>query len=150
MAGRGSGSLIFTGATARCRDCTFFILHQCFSLRGAAGHSAFSAGMMAKRAVAQSLARELGPAGVHVAHVVVDAAVDNPNTHKVSHLCEIGCKTKDLLALVINLHNIVKSSTKPVEMVLCSSSPGRIQQLQRSLKLWAGWGVWWTRHRSVI
>ena len=37
---------------------------------------------MAKRAIAQSTARELGPKGVHVAHVVVDGVVDNPNTRK--------------------------------------------------------------------
>ena len=37
---------------------------------------------MAKRAIAQSSARELGPMGVHVAHVVVDGVVDNPNTRK--------------------------------------------------------------------
>ena len=35
---------------------------------------------MAKRAVVQSAARELGPQGVHVAHVIVDGVVDNPNT----------------------------------------------------------------------
>ena len=35
---------------------------------------------MAKRAIAQSAARELGPKGIHVAHVVVDGVVDNPNT----------------------------------------------------------------------
>ena len=37
---------------------------------------------MAKRALSQSLARELGPRGVHVSHVVVDGAVDNPNTRR--------------------------------------------------------------------
>ena len=37
---------------------------------------------MAKRALSQSLARELGPRGVHVSHVIVDGAVDNPNTRK--------------------------------------------------------------------
>ena len=37
---------------------------------------------MAKRALAQSLAREVGPRGVHVSHVVVDGVVDNPNTRK--------------------------------------------------------------------
>ena len=37
---------------------------------------------MAKRAVAQSAAREFGPQGIHVAHIVVDGVVDNPNTRK--------------------------------------------------------------------
>jgi len=68
MVERGRGSLIITGATA--------------STRGASGHSAFSSAKMAKRALAQSLARELGPRGVHVAHVLVDGMVDNVNTRQ--------------------------------------------------------------------
>ena len=64
MAARGRGTIIFTGATA--------------SLRGGAGFSAFSGAMSAKRMLAQSLARELGPQGVHVAHVVVDGPIDTP------------------------------------------------------------------------
>ena len=62
MAPRGWGTLIFTGATA--------------SLRGREGFSAFAAAKAGLRALAQSLARELGPEGVHVAHVVIDGAVD--------------------------------------------------------------------------
>jgi len=66
MLERGHGTIIFTGATA--------------SVRGGAGFSAFSSAMMAKRAVAQSAAREFGPRGIHVAHAVIDGVVDNPNT----------------------------------------------------------------------
>jgi len=62
MAPRGRGTLIFTGATA--------------SLRGRDGFAAFAAAKAGLRALAQSMARELGPQGVHVAHVVVDGAVD--------------------------------------------------------------------------
>lgn len=62
MTPRGRGTLIFTGATA--------------SLRGRDGFAAFAAAKAGLRALAQSLARELGPQGVHVAHVVVDGAVD--------------------------------------------------------------------------
>jgi NAD(P)-dependent dehydrogenase (short-subunit alcohol dehydrogenase family) len=62
MAKRGRGTIIFTGATS--------------SLRGSAGFSAFPGAMAAKRMLAQSLARELGPSGVHVAHVVLDGPVD--------------------------------------------------------------------------
>jgi NAD(P)-dependent dehydrogenase (short-subunit alcohol dehydrogenase family) len=62
MLPRGRGTIIFTGATA--------------SLRGAAGHSAFAGGKHALRALAQSMARELGPQGVHVAHAVIDGAID--------------------------------------------------------------------------
>jgi NAD(P)-dependent dehydrogenase (short-subunit alcohol dehydrogenase family) len=62
MAPRGRGTLIFTGATA--------------SVRGRDGFAAFAAAKAGLRALAQSLARELGPQGVHVAHVVIDGAVD--------------------------------------------------------------------------
>lgn len=62
MVPRGRGTVIFTGATA--------------SMRGAAGFSAFAGAKHALRALAQSMARELGPQGLHVAHVVIDGAVD--------------------------------------------------------------------------
>lgn len=62
MVTRGRGTIIFTGATA--------------SLRGAAHFAAFSGAKHALRALAQSMARELGPRGIHVAHVVVDGAID--------------------------------------------------------------------------
>jgi NAD(P)-dependent dehydrogenase (short-subunit alcohol dehydrogenase family) len=62
MVPRGRGAIFFTGATA--------------SLRGAAGYSAFAGGKHALRALAQSMARELGPKNIHVAHVIVDGAID--------------------------------------------------------------------------
>src|ERR1700682_1401981 len=62
MVPRGRGTILFTGATA--------------SVRGSAGFSAFSGGKHALRALAQSMARELGPQGIHVAHVVIDGAID--------------------------------------------------------------------------
>ncbi len=62
MVGRGRGSILFTGATA--------------GLRGAAGFAAFAGAKHGIRALAQSIARELGPRGIHVAHVVVDGAID--------------------------------------------------------------------------
>jgi NAD(P)-dependent dehydrogenase (short-subunit alcohol dehydrogenase family) len=62
MRPRGRGTIIFTGATA--------------SLRGGAGFSAFAGAKHALRALAQSMARELGPQGIHVAHVVIDGAID--------------------------------------------------------------------------
>ncbi len=66
MLPRGRGTILFTGATA--------------SLRGAAGFAAFSGGKQALRALAQSLARELGPEGIHVAHVVIDGPIDTEST----------------------------------------------------------------------
>ena len=62
MLPRGRGSIFFTGATA--------------SLRGRAGFSAFAGAQHALRALAQSMARELGPRGIHVAHLVIDGAID--------------------------------------------------------------------------
>ncbi len=62
MVPRGAGTILFTGATA--------------SLRGGAGFAAFAGAKAALRALAQSMARELGPLGIHVAHVVVDGAID--------------------------------------------------------------------------
>jgi NAD(P)-dependent dehydrogenase (short-subunit alcohol dehydrogenase family) len=62
MLPRGHGTILFTGATA--------------SLRGSAGFSAFAGAKHALRALAQSMARELGPRGIHVAHIVIDGAID--------------------------------------------------------------------------
>lgn len=62
MVPRGRGTILFTGATA--------------SLRGGSGFSAFAAAKHGLRALAQSMARELGPQGIHVAHVVIDGAID--------------------------------------------------------------------------
>ena len=64
MAPRGRGTILFTGATA--------------SVRGGAGYAAFAGAKHALRALAQSMARELGPLGIHVAHVVIDGAIDTP------------------------------------------------------------------------
>ena len=62
MLTRGRGTIIFTGATA--------------SLRGREGFAAFAGAKHALRALAQSMARELWPKGIHVAHPVVDGAID--------------------------------------------------------------------------
>ena len=62
MLPRGRGTILFTGATA--------------SLRGGAGFAAFAAAKAGLRATAQSLAREFGPQGLHVAHVVIDGGIN--------------------------------------------------------------------------
>ncbi|MDE3737265.1 MULTISPECIES: SDR family oxidoreductase [Pseudomonas] len=62
MVTRERGTILFTGATA--------------GLRGAAGFAAFAGAKHGIRALAQSMARELGPRNIHVAHVVVDGAID--------------------------------------------------------------------------
>jgi NAD(P)-dependent dehydrogenase (short-subunit alcohol dehydrogenase family) len=63
MVPRGHGTIIFTGASA--------------SLRGAANFAAFAAGKGGARLVAQSMARELGPRGIHVASVIIDGMIDS-------------------------------------------------------------------------
>ena len=62
MVARGRGTILFTGATA--------------GVRGAANFAAFAGAKHALRALAQSMARELGPRNIHVAHIVVDGAID--------------------------------------------------------------------------
>ena len=62
MLPRGRGTIIFTGATA--------------SLRGREGFAAFAGAKHALRALAQSMARELWPKGIHVAHLIIDGAID--------------------------------------------------------------------------
>ena len=62
MLTRGRGSIFFTGASA--------------SLRGREGFAAFAGAKHALRALAQSMARELGPKGIHVAQIIVDGAID--------------------------------------------------------------------------
>jgi len=68
MLPRGRGTILFTSATS--------------ALRGAAEFSAFAAAKSGLRAVSQSLAREWGPKGIHVASVVIDGAMDMPAIHK--------------------------------------------------------------------
>lgn len=60
------GAIFFTGATA--------------ALRGGARFAAFASAKFGLRALAQSMARELGPEGIHVAHIVVDGIIDGPRT----------------------------------------------------------------------
>ena len=63
MVPREKGTIIFTGATA--------------SIRGGVGFAAFAGAKFGLRALAQSMARELGPKGIHVGHVVVDGQIDS-------------------------------------------------------------------------
>jgi NAD(P)-dependent dehydrogenase (short-subunit alcohol dehydrogenase family) len=69
MIARGSGTILFTGATA--------------SLRGGASFSCLAVGKFGLRALAQSMARELGPRGIHVGHVVIDGQIDTPRARQM-------------------------------------------------------------------
>lgn len=83
------GTVLFTGATA--------------SLRGGVGFSAFAGGKAALRALAQSMAREFGPKGLHIAHVVVDGVIDservrNTQPERVAALGDQGLLEPDSIA----------------------------------------------------
>ena len=102
MVPRGSGTILFTGATA--------------SLRGGKGFAAFSGAKAALRMLAQSMARELGPEGVHVAHVVIDGAIDTDFIRQ-RHPDFDAAKAKDLIlspeaiaANYVTLHNQPRSA----------------------------------------
>jgi NAD(P)-dependent dehydrogenase (short-subunit alcohol dehydrogenase family) len=68
MVPQGHGTVLFTGATA--------------SMRGGQQFAAFAAAKFGVRAIAQSMAREFGPDGIHVASVVIDGGIDMPAVHK--------------------------------------------------------------------
>jgi NAD(P)-dependent dehydrogenase (short-subunit alcohol dehydrogenase family) len=70
MVEAGRGTILMTGATA--------------SLRGSARFSALAVGKFGLRALAQSMAREFGPQGVHVAHVVIDGQINTPRVREIS------------------------------------------------------------------
>jgi NAD(P)-dependent dehydrogenase (short-subunit alcohol dehydrogenase family) len=70
MVDGGRGTVLLTGATA--------------ALRGGARFSALAVGKFGLRALAQSMAREFGPRGIHVAHVVVDGQIDTPRVREMS------------------------------------------------------------------
>ena len=102
MVPRGRGTVLFTGATA--------------SVRGRDGFAAFAAAKHGLRAVAQSMARELGPQGIHVAHVVIDGAVDGVFTRQnrtdVESLLDqdVILKPEDIAAAYVNLHKQPRSA----------------------------------------
>jgi len=68
MAPRGEGTILFTGATA--------------AIKASANFAAFAAGKHGLRAVAQSMAKELGPKGIHVAHLIIDGIIDVPRVYE--------------------------------------------------------------------
>jgi NAD(P)-dependent dehydrogenase (short-subunit alcohol dehydrogenase family) len=83
MVPRGRGTILFTGATA--------------SVRGGKGFAAFAAAKFGLRAVAQAMARELGPKNIHVMHLIIDAAVDSEAIHQRLKAAK-GIEAKDIPA----------------------------------------------------
>lgn len=102
MLERGHGTIIFTGASA--------------SVRGKPGFSAFAGAKHALRALAQSMARELGPMNIHVAHTVIDGMIDSnfiremiPQVDKMRD--DEGILNPDHIAQqYVNLHNQPRSA----------------------------------------
>jgi NAD(P)-dependent dehydrogenase (short-subunit alcohol dehydrogenase family) len=96
MVPREKGTIIFTGATA--------------SIRGGPGFAAFAGAKFGLRALAQSMARELGPKGIHVGHVVVDGQINSDAVRtrfpdRVAEAPEDGLLDPDALAEAFwNLH----------------------------------------------
>lgn len=68
MVPRERGTILFTGATA--------------AMKASANFAAFASGKHGLRAVAQSMAKELGPRGIHVAHAIIDGVIDVPRVHE--------------------------------------------------------------------
>jgi NAD(P)-dependent dehydrogenase (short-subunit alcohol dehydrogenase family) len=87
MVARGSGTLVFSGATA--------------SVRGGKRTAAFASSKFALRGLAQSLARELGPQGIHVAHVVLDGLIWSAQTRARFAPEEARCMSPDDVAEVL-------------------------------------------------
>ena len=69
MVERGRGTILLTGATA--------------SMRGSANFAALATGKFGLRALAQSMAREFGPQGIHVAHVIIDGQINTPRVREM-------------------------------------------------------------------
>jgi NAD(P)-dependent dehydrogenase (short-subunit alcohol dehydrogenase family) len=102
MVPRNKGTIIFTGATA--------------SMRGGANFAAFASAKHGLKALAQSMARELGPQNIHVAHVVIDAAVEtdwikeNHPAYKELAANDGIVKPRDLAKNYVMLHQQPKNS----------------------------------------
>lgn len=84
MAARGSGSLFFTGASA--------------SVKGYAESAPFAMGKFALRGLAQSLAREMGPKGIHVAHFVIDGGIGRAGDARAAARGADGMLSPDAIA----------------------------------------------------
>ncbi len=113
MAPRGRGTILFTGATA--------------SVRGRSGLAAFAAAKHGLRALAQSMARELGPEGIHVAHVVIDGGVDGANARDSG---------RDIDALMIE-STIVRPDELAQQYLALHNQPRSVWTHELDVRPWA-------------
>jgi NAD(P)-dependent dehydrogenase (short-subunit alcohol dehydrogenase family) len=84
MVERGSGSILFTGASA--------------SVKGYAESAPFAMGKFALRGLAQSMAREFGPKGIHVAHFIIDGGIVRADDMRASSRGQDGMLLPDAIA----------------------------------------------------
>ena len=84
MLARQAGTIILSGATA--------------ARRGGAKFAAFASAKFALRGLAQSLSREFGPRGIHVAHVVIDGLIDEPQSDRRFGPAELARMDPDAVA----------------------------------------------------
>jgi NAD(P)-dependent dehydrogenase (short-subunit alcohol dehydrogenase family) len=97
MVVRGSGTILFTGATA--------------SLRGGANFANLASPKFALRALAQSMARELGPRGIHVAHVIIDGQIgETPTDDDNSRLQDSRLSPDAIAEVYLDLHRQHRSA----------------------------------------
>jgi NAD(P)-dependent dehydrogenase (short-subunit alcohol dehydrogenase family) len=98
MVKRGHGTIIFTGATA--------------ALRGSAGFANLAVPKFGLRALAQSMARELGPQGVHIGFVIIDGQIESERyRHLVDERGENSLLAPDAIAeLYLQLHRQPRSA----------------------------------------
>ena len=96
MVSRGSGTILFTGATA--------------SLRGGANFANLASPKFALRAVAQSMARELGPRGIHVAHVIIDGHIGGTAAEDDSRLPDSRLAPDAIAEVYLDLHRQHRSA----------------------------------------
>lgn len=113
MGSRGRGTILFTGATA--------------SMRGKEGFAAFSAAKAGLRVLAQAMAKELAPEGIHVAHVVVDGAIDG-----VFIRGRVGDEVEGLLAR----DEILKPADIAPNFVMLHNQPRSAWTFEMDLRPW--------------
>ena len=113
MLPRGRGTILFTGATA--------------SVRGGKGFAAFASAKFGLRAVAQAMARELGPKNIHVVHLLIDAGVDSEAIHQRMKAAK-GIEASDIPPDSLTKTVVHRRSL----LVRASADPGRLDPRARS------------------
>ncbi len=96
MLGAGKGSIFFTGATA--------------GLKGFAGSAPFAMGKFALRGLAQSMARELGPKGIHVAHFVIDGGIAGTRSARAANEDDVLLSPQAIAETYLNVHKQHRSA----------------------------------------